>query len=214
MNEHSLVIPTWSPIHLRDELKKLYWKPGTPAKKAADFWEDTLRYLYLPRLKDRGVLAQAIVKGAATRDFVGTAYGAHEGKFDGFKLGDSNVQLDDTLLLNESEAAKAYEAAHQPVVPPASSPPGPVPPGPTPGPLLPGPTPPSPIPPGPTPPPKAKLPCRIDRPPPVPRERASLMGRGRQEQQRNKVAVSLDLDTLKKSAKTNFVFRATNLVRR
>jgi hypothetical protein len=34
-----------------------------------------LRYLYLPRLKDRDVLAQAIVKGAGTRDFFGTAYG-------------------------------------------------------------------------------------------------------------------------------------------
>lgn len=107
------VIPTWSPIHLRTKLKELYWKPGSPSKKAADFWEDTLRYLYLPRLKDRGVIAQAIVKGAGTRDFFGTAYGEHEGKFDGFKFGDSNVQFDDTLLLIEPEAAKAYEVANQ-----------------------------------------------------------------------------------------------------
>jgi hypothetical protein len=62
-------------------------------------------------LKDRGVLAQAIVKGAGTRDFFGTAYGEHEGKFDGFKLGDANVQFDDTLLLIDSQAAKQYEAA-------------------------------------------------------------------------------------------------------
>ena len=53
------------------------------------FWEDTLRYLYLPRLKNRNVLEQAIVKGAGTRDFFGTAYGEHEGKFDGFKFGDA-----------------------------------------------------------------------------------------------------------------------------
>jgi hypothetical protein len=76
------------------------------------FWEDTLRYLYLPRLKTRKVLEQAIVKGAASRDFFGTAYGQHDGIFDGFKLGDPNVQLDDTLLLIEPEAAKEYEAAH------------------------------------------------------------------------------------------------------
>lgn len=69
------------------------------------------RYLYLPRLKKRGVLEQAIVKGAASRDFFGTAYGQHEGKFDGFKLGDTNVQLDDTLLLIKPDAAKQYEAA-------------------------------------------------------------------------------------------------------
>jgi uncharacterized protein len=99
--DNELVIPTWSPIHLRTKLKELYWKTDKPAVKAADFWEDTLRYLYLPRLKDRGVLAQAIVKGAGTRDFFGTAYGQIDEKFEGFKFGDSNVQLDDTLLLIE-----------------------------------------------------------------------------------------------------------------
>ncbi len=155
--DNEWVIPTWSPIHLRTKLKELYWKAHKSAVKAADFWEDTLRYLYLPRLKDRGVLAQAIVKGAGTRDFFGTAYGEHEGKFDGFKFGDANVQFDDTLLLIEPDAAKAYEAANQPVVPPGPTPPGPTPPGPIPpGPTPPGPTPPGPTPPGPTPPPKAK----------------------------------------------------------
>lgn len=146
--DNEWVIPTWSPIHLRDKLKQLYWKPEISAKKAADFWEDTLRYLYLPRLKDRGVIAQAIVKGAGTRDFFATAYGEHDGKFDGFKLGDSNVQFDDTLLLIEPEAAKAYEAANQPGTTPTPTPPGPVPPGPNP----PGITPPVPPQPVPTPP--------------------------------------------------------------
>ena len=73
------------------------------------FWEDTLRYLYLPRLKDRDVLAQAIRSGAASRDFFGTAYGQHDGSFDGFHLGSGNVQVDDTLLLIEPEAARVYE---------------------------------------------------------------------------------------------------------
>lgn len=155
--DNELVIATWSPIHLRTKLKSLYWKADKPAVKAADFWEDTLRYLYLPRLKDRGVIAQAIVKGAGTSDFFGSAYGEHRGKFDGFKLGDSNIQFDDTLLLIEPEAAKAYEAANQPVPPTGPTPPGPVPVGPTPPGLIPpGPTPPGPTPPGPTPPSKAK----------------------------------------------------------
>jgi hypothetical protein len=99
-------------------------------------------YLYLPRLKTRTVLEQAIVKGAASRDFFGTAYGEHDGKFDGFKFRDANVQLDDTLLLIEPEAAKAYEAAHPSVTPAGPTPPGPTPPGPVPpGPTAPGPTP-------------------------------------------------------------------------
>jgi hypothetical protein len=103
---------------------ELYWKADQPAVGALAFWEDTLRYLFLPRLKTRRVLAQAIVKGAASRDFFGTAYGQadgqHEGKYDGFKLGDANVQVDDTLLLIELEAAKQYEAAQ--AAPPTSDP--------------------------------------------------------------------------------------------
>ena len=47
------------------------------------FWEDSMRYLYLSRLRDRDVLAQAVIKGATSRDFFGTAYGQHEGKFEG-----------------------------------------------------------------------------------------------------------------------------------
>ena len=160
--DNVLVITTWSPIHLRDELKKLYWKADKPAFGAMAFWDDTLRYLYLPRLKSSSVLEQAIVKGAGSRDFFGTAYGQHEGKFDGFKFGDVNVQLDDTLLLIEPDAAKAYEAAHQPVIPPGATPPEQIHPGTTqpgtvsPGAVPPGTTPPDTNPTGPTPTPKPR----------------------------------------------------------
>lgn len=154
--ENVLVITVWSPIHLRDELKKLYWKTDKPAMGGMAFWEDTLRYLYLPRLKSRQVLEQAIVKGAGSRDFFGTAYGQHESKFDGFKFGDANVQLDDTLLLIEPDAAKAYEAAIPPAIPPGPIPPGPGPLPPGPGPTLPEPVPPGPTPPGPVPTPKPR----------------------------------------------------------
>jgi hypothetical protein len=109
--ENEWVITTWSPIHLRTKLQEIYWKADKSAIGALTFWEDTLRYLYLPRLKSRSVLEQAIIKGAASRDFFATAYGQHDGKFEGFKLGDANVQLDDTLLLIEPEAARQYEAA-------------------------------------------------------------------------------------------------------
>lgn len=112
--DNELVITTWSPIHLRDSLKKLYWKPDRSAVGAMSFWDDTTRYLYLPRLKSRNVLEQAIIKGAGNRDFFGTAYGQHDGVFDGFKFGDANVQLDDTLLLIEPDAAKAYQVANPP----------------------------------------------------------------------------------------------------
>lgn len=109
--ENELVISTWSPIHLRAKLTELYWKAEKPAVGAMAFWEDTLRYLYLPRLRTRGVLEQAIIKGAGSRDFFGTAYGQQDGKYDGFKLGDANVQFDGTLLLIEPTAANTYDVA-------------------------------------------------------------------------------------------------------
>jgi len=109
-HDNELVIDAWSPIHLRDTLKKLYWKDGKETVSAAALWDDMQRYLYLPRLKDRSTLEQAIIKGAATKDFFGTAYGQTGDQFVGFKLGNANVQLDDTLLLIEPETAKQYEA--------------------------------------------------------------------------------------------------------
>jgi hypothetical protein len=155
--DNELVIATWSPIHLRTKLKELYWKTDKPAVKAADFWEDTLRYLYLPRLKDRGVLAQAIVKGAGTHDFFGTAYGQSDVKLEGFKLGDANVQLDDTLLLIDPDVAKAYEIAQRAVTPSELTPPGSLQPAPTAlGPISQGSTPLELTPPGTAPTPKAK----------------------------------------------------------
>jgi hypothetical protein len=148
--DNELVIATWSPIHLRTKLKELYWKADKAATGAMAFWEDTMRYLYLPRLKSRDVLAQAIIKGAVSRDFFGTAYGEHEGKFDGFKLGNASVQLDDTLLLIEPEAASAYEEANQSKPGPGpQTPTGLIPSGPfRPGSIPPGPISPSPVPTG------------------------------------------------------------------
>lgn len=110
--DNELVITTWSPIHLRTKLQDLYWKESQTAAGAMAFWEDTLRYLYLPRLKDRDMLAQAVRSGAASKDFFGTAYGQHDGKFDGFQFGSGNVQLDDTLLLIDPKVAAQYEASH------------------------------------------------------------------------------------------------------
>lgn len=155
--ENELIISVWSPIHLRTKLKELYWKADKTAILAMTFWDDSLRYLYLPRLENRQVLEQAIIKGAASQDFFGTAYGHADGKFEGFRLGDANIQLDKTLLLIEPEAAKRYQAALVVVPPPVLPPPGGdegfVPIGITPG--GPGPTPPPPPGPEPVGPPRA-----------------------------------------------------------
>lgn len=131
--ENELLISSWSPIHLREALRKLYWKDGAVAIRAMAFWDDSLCYLYLPRLRDQRVLEQAIVKGAGSKDFFGTAYGKSGEVYEGFKLGDSNVQLDTTLLLIEPAAAIQYAAT---VLPVAAGAPGVAPgqPAPTPAP--------------------------------------------------------------------------------
>ena len=143
--DNEWVITAWSPIHLHRQLTAVYWTAEKPALKAATFWDDTHRYLYFPRLRNRDVLTLAIVNGARTRDFFGTAYGESDGRFTGFAFGDAHVQFDDTLLLIAPDAARAYAAAHPPAVPPGPVPPAPPPTGPGPHPPAPpGPTPPSP----------------------------------------------------------------------
>ncbi|MGH9485553.1 MAG: DUF499 domain-containing protein, partial [Terriglobales bacterium] len=109
--ENDLVIEAWSPFHLREILKRFYWKTEAPAARAMGFWEDCQRSLYLPRLRDRAVLGATIRTGAASRDFFGVAYGRQADRYDGFQLGAGGAQLDGTLLLIEPAAAAAYEAA-------------------------------------------------------------------------------------------------------
>jgi hypothetical protein len=118
--ENELVITAWSPIHLRTKLKELYWKEAQATALAFAFWEDSLRYLYLPRLKNRDVLSRAIRAGSASKDFFGTAYGQTDGKYDGFKFGDAGIQIDGTLLLIEPNVAKAYQEAQKPAPNPVS----------------------------------------------------------------------------------------------
>lgn len=113
--DNELVIETWSPIHLRAKLLELYWKADKPTVGALAFWEDSLKYLYLPRLKSRDVLKEVVDTGAGSRDFFGTAYGHKDGKFEGFQFGDGPVSFVNTLLLIAPETAKKYAAEQQQV---------------------------------------------------------------------------------------------------
>ncbi|WP_328984645.1 hypothetical protein [Thiorhodovibrio winogradskyi] len=112
--ENELIIETWSPIHLRDDLKRLYWRAGDTSTRAGQFFEDSLRYFYLPRLKNHAVFAQAITAGASSKDFFGFAYGVKaDGGFEGFCFGHCDPVIDDSLLLIEPGAAAAYAATLQ-----------------------------------------------------------------------------------------------------
>jgi len=109
--ENELVIDAWSPIHLRVKLRELYWKADRPHVDAKVFWEDSLKYLYLPRLRSHDVLAGAIRAGAASRDFFGTAYGHADGKYEGFHFGKGGATFGDSVLLIAPEAAAQYESS-------------------------------------------------------------------------------------------------------
>lgn len=106
--ENELVIKEWSPFHLHSKLAEVYWKGGKVTAGALAFWEDSQKYLYLPRLKNRDVLAEVVKSGAAKSDFFGTADGESDGRYLGFALAGGHPQLTDTLLLIEPEAAAAY----------------------------------------------------------------------------------------------------------
>jgi predicted AAA+ superfamily ATPase len=64
--DNELIVTEWSPIHLRAKLQELYWKNDTVAVQAQTFWEDSQKFLYLPRLRSRQVLEKAIRAGAAS----------------------------------------------------------------------------------------------------------------------------------------------------
>lgn len=106
--DNELVISAWSPIHLRTQLQQLYWKEGQAACGALAVWEDTQKYLYLPRLQGRPVFDAAVTAGARSEDFFGTANGEEDGRYVGFGFGQGGVQVDGTLLLIAPEAARAY----------------------------------------------------------------------------------------------------------
>lgn len=125
--DHELVIQNWAAIHLANLLREFYWKPERPAVVAEEFWKDCQRYLYLPRLRSRDVFEGAVLRGAASRDYFGTAGSGAPGKWEGFRYGAAPGAVDDALLLIEPGEARTFEQAQeQSRVNPPPRPPGPV----------------------------------------------------------------------------------------
>lgn len=106
--ENELIIDTWAALHLHARLNEFYWKNDVVEASAMKFWEDSTRYLYLPRLKNKHVLEKVINAGVTSKDFFGIAYGKKDGRYVGFAFGSGTPQLDDTLLLISPAAAQKY----------------------------------------------------------------------------------------------------------
>lgn len=108
LRENELLITEWSPIHLRKVLADWYWREKESAQ-ALTVWQDTCRYLYLPRLRDDTVFHNTLAAGAASEDFFGISYGRDGEKWEGFTLGRATSPiLDDALLLVEPKVAAIY----------------------------------------------------------------------------------------------------------
>jgi hypothetical protein len=109
LSDNELLITTWAPIHLANQLKTWFWKEEAPAVGALDVWQKSCCYLYLPRLVDRSVFTSTLATGAPSTDFFGLAQGQEGDKYLGFTFGRPILpNLDNALLLIEPTAATAY----------------------------------------------------------------------------------------------------------
>lgn len=109
LREEEWLIYEWSPIFLRNELAKWYFREGTTEVSALKVWQDCCQYLYLPRLVNDQVFRNALSQGLATEDFFGYASGKEGDKYLGFTFGQGSLPgLDTESLLIEREAAAAY----------------------------------------------------------------------------------------------------------
>jgi len=105
--EREWIITKWAPIHLSRFLKDLYWKGERGEVEVLKVWQDSAKYLYLPRLSRKVVFEETLTEGALHRDFFGVAADSDEEKgYIGLLFGRSgNVFLDSGALLVSPEAA-------------------------------------------------------------------------------------------------------------
>lgn len=126
LKDNEIVIETWAPVHLENLLRSWFWKDGVTDIAAADVWQKTCQFLYMPRLKDSNVFHQTVAEGGASRDFFALAQGKRDGKYLSFSFGERTLTHLDVTLLIEPNAAAEYEAAEKartaptPAAPPSS----------------------------------------------------------------------------------------------
>ena len=113
--DEEYVISGWAPIHLRTELSRWYWT-NQDAVTEERFWDDSCRYLYLPRLSNESVLHDTIREGSHTKEYFGIAYGFEEGKYIDFRFGEEKYYTaDKAVLLIKPDIAEAYQQSLKPV---------------------------------------------------------------------------------------------------
>jgi len=108
--ENEMLISSWSPFHLKNELKKWYFKNGRNDCELLNLWNDFCRYSYLPRLVNSTVLQETITAGIQSRDFFGYATGIEQEHYVGLVFGNQGqVFLDKSSLIIHPDAAKRQQ---------------------------------------------------------------------------------------------------------
>ncbi|MFA9203480.1 MAG: ATP-binding protein [Flavobacteriales bacterium] len=113
LRDEDWLISEWSPIHLKKLLADVYFKDGKTEFGVLKVWEDTARYLYMPRMVNFDVFRNAVIQGmqSKTRDYFAVADGKDADRYLGFSFGiQALVTLDSSSVIIEQQAAAAYQA--------------------------------------------------------------------------------------------------------
>ena len=114
LQSNELLLPMWSPTHLKRELDRWLWKDGEDHVTVRELWEYFARYPYLSRLVSREVLAKSIKEGVRSREYFGYAKAIQDGgKYEALTFGAplSEVYFDGSDLLVRLEVAVAQAPA-------------------------------------------------------------------------------------------------------
>lgn len=104
------IIPRWSPALLKRELDKYFWDGGeyVGLKRVR---EALFTYPYFPRLRDEGVLIDAVKEGVKSRDYFGYADTVENGRYQGLQFGglSAAIYVDSESVLVHPEAASRQQ---------------------------------------------------------------------------------------------------------
>lgn len=114
-----LLIGTWNPYELKEELDKWMWKDDQSHITLKQAWTYLSTYPYFSRLRDEDVFKEVVRTGVRTKDYFGYADGMDGERYLGLVFGEPprNIVIDDSSVLIRPEVA-AKQIADEAVVKP------------------------------------------------------------------------------------------------
>lgn len=112
IRNNELLIAQWAPALLKMKLDDLLWKDRDHIA-IDELWKILCQYCYLPRLRDREVLMNAIRGGLSSKEYFGYAEGISGGKYLGLRIGMTSPDISNSGLLIKPEVATALLAVKE-----------------------------------------------------------------------------------------------------